>query len=112
MKKSCSKTLPFIDQTLHRFGCVILGGLAAEHLVFGYSEGLHTDVEKVLGPLVKVLRLVDTEKKPPMGYIYYEATDRAKECIASLFDHKKRNIRKSSKSLTKSEMSTYIGLYM
>ncbi|KAL7160917.1 hypothetical protein ACSBR2_041542 [Camellia fascicularis] len=67
---------------------------------------------KVSGPLVKVLRLVDTEKKPPMEYIYYEAIDREKECIASSFDHKKRNIRKSSKSLTKSEMSIYIGLYM
>ena len=32
---------------------------------------------KVSGPLVKVLRLVDTEKKPPMGYIY-KAMDRAK----------------------------------
>ncbi|XP_028074032.1 uncharacterized protein LOC114276447 [Camellia sinensis] len=42
---------------------------------------------KLSGPLVKVLRLVDTEKKPPMGYIY-EAMDRAKECIASSFDHK------------------------
>ncbi|GMQ06954.1 hypothetical protein CsSME_00051348 [Camellia sinensis var. sinensis] len=43
--------------------------------------------QTLLGPLVKVLRLVDTEKKPPMGYIY-EAMDRAKECIASSFDHK------------------------
>ncbi|XP_028104396.1 uncharacterized protein LOC114303470 [Camellia sinensis] len=42
---------------------------------------------KVSGPFVKVLRLVDTEKKPPMGYIY-EAMDRTKECIASSFDHK------------------------
>ncbi|XP_028103763.1 uncharacterized protein LOC114302882 [Camellia sinensis] len=42
---------------------------------------------KVSGPLVKMLRLVDTEKKPPMGYIY-EAMDRVKECIASSFDHK------------------------
>ncbi|GMP99210.1 hypothetical protein CsSME_00046772 [Camellia sinensis var. sinensis] len=42
---------------------------------------------KVSGPLVKVFRLVDTEKKPPMGYIY-EAMDRVKECIASSFDHK------------------------
>ncbi|XP_073137903.1 uncharacterized protein [Henckelia pumila] len=33
---------------------------------------------KVGGPVVKVLRLVDGEKKPPMGYIY-EAIDRAKE---------------------------------
>ncbi|WMV41867.1 hypothetical protein MTR67_035252, partial [Solanum verrucosum] len=34
-------------QTLNRFLCVILGGLAAEHLVFGYSELLHSDVQKL-----------------------------------------------------------------
>ncbi|XP_042060384.1 uncharacterized protein LOC121804782 isoform X3 [Salvia splendens] len=28
------------------FSCVILGGMAAEHLLFGYSELLHSDVEK------------------------------------------------------------------
>ena len=42
---------------------------------------------KVSGPLVRVLRLVDGEKKPPMGYIY-EAMDRAKECIATSFNGK------------------------
>ncbi|KAF8379273.1 hypothetical protein HHK36_028705 [Tetracentron sinense] len=35
---------------------------------------------KITAPLVCVLRLVDGEKKPPMGYIY-EAMDRAKETI-------------------------------
>ncbi|KAF8410014.1 hypothetical protein HHK36_002534 [Tetracentron sinense] len=35
---------------------------------------------KVTAPLVRVLRLVDGEKRPPMGYIY-EAIDRAKEAI-------------------------------
>ncbi|KAF8398741.1 hypothetical protein HHK36_014599 [Tetracentron sinense] len=35
---------------------------------------------KITTPLVRVLRLVDGEKKPPMGYIY-EAMDRAKETI-------------------------------
>ncbi|KAF8411058.1 hypothetical protein HHK36_003597 [Tetracentron sinense] len=35
---------------------------------------------KITTPLVRVLRLVDGEKKPPMGYIY-EAIDRAKEAI-------------------------------
>lgn len=39
---------------------------------------------RVAGPLVHVLRLVDGEKKPPMGYIY-EAMDRAKEAIAKSF---------------------------
>ncbi|XP_075511905.1 uncharacterized protein LOC142547472 [Primulina tabacum] len=38
-------------------------------------------------PVVKVLRLVDGEKKPPMGYIY-EAMDRAKEAIVASFDNK------------------------
>ena len=37
---------------------------------------------KLTGPLVKVLRIVDGEKKPPMGYIY-EAMDRAKEKVSS-----------------------------
>src|ERR1044072_7280746 len=40
---------------------------------------------KVMGPLVKVLRLVDNEKKPAMGYIY-EAMDRAKEAIEASFN--------------------------
>ncbi|XP_059302762.1 uncharacterized protein LOC132054778 isoform X5 [Lycium ferocissimum] len=35
------------SQTLNRFLCVILGGLAAEHLIFGYSELLHSDVQKL-----------------------------------------------------------------
>ncbi|KAL6554980.1 hypothetical protein OROGR_006238 [Orobanche gracilis] len=39
---------------------------------------------KVAGPLIKVLCLVDGEKKPLMGYIY-EAMDRAKEEIAAAF---------------------------
>ena len=37
------------------------------------------------GPLIEVLRLVDGEKRPPMGYIY-EAMDRAKEKIAIMFE--------------------------
>ncbi|XP_048616815.1 uncharacterized protein LOC125575425 isoform X2 [Brassica napus] len=45
-----------------------------------YALGLTT-------PLVKVLRLVDGEKKPAMGYIY-EAMDRAKETIAQTFNHR------------------------
>ncbi|XP_058002221.1 uncharacterized protein LOC110632739 [Hevea brasiliensis] len=39
----------------------------------------------VSGPLIRVLRLVDNEKKPAMGYIY-EAMDRAKEAIANSFN--------------------------
>ncbi|GFZ10855.1 ATP/GTP-binding protein family [Actinidia rufa] len=44
---------------------------------------------KVVLPLVKVLRLMDGDAKPAMGYIY-EAMDRAKEEIAKNVDHVKR----------------------
>ncbi|XP_075086058.1 uncharacterized protein LOC142168802 [Nicotiana tabacum] len=39
---------------------------------------------KIGGPLVKVLRLVDGEQRPHMGYLY-EAMDRAKEAIQASF---------------------------
>ena len=42
---------------------------------------------KLTGPLVGVLRMVDGEKQPPMGYIY-EAMDRAKEAIAKSFNER------------------------
>jgi hypothetical protein len=40
---------------------------------------------KVMAPLVIVLRLVDSEKKPAMGYIN-EAMEKAKETIMKSFD--------------------------
>ncbi|KAG4907026.1 hypothetical protein JHK84_055550 [Glycine max] len=40
---------------------------------------------KVMAPLVKVLRLVDGERKPAIGYIY-EAMDKAKETIIKSFN--------------------------
>ncbi|XP_065621278.1 uncharacterized protein LOC136064046 [Quercus suber] len=40
---------------------------------------------KVSSPIVRVLRLVDGEKRPAMGYIY-EAMDRAKEAIEKSFN--------------------------
>ena len=39
---------------------------------------------KAIGPLVSVLRLVDNEKKPTMGFIY-EAMDRARRSIMFFF---------------------------
>lgn len=48
---------------------------------------------KIFGPLVQVLRLVDGERKPPMGYIY-EAMDRAKEAIAKSFNEKEESYKK------------------
>ena len=38
------------------------------------------DLIKVYEPLVRVLRLVDSDEKPTMGFIY-EAVDRAKRAI-------------------------------
>ncbi|XP_031387394.1 uncharacterized protein LOC116200678 isoform X2 [Punica granatum] len=35
------------SKKFNNFSCVILGGIVAEHLSFGYSEGLHSDVDKV-----------------------------------------------------------------
>ena len=43
------------------------------------------NILKVMNPLVRVLRLVDSEKKPGMGYIY-EVIDRAKVTIMKSFD--------------------------
>ena len=40
---------------------------------------------KVSGPLVRVLRLVDGEKKAHMGYIY-EAMNRVKDTIVRIFN--------------------------
>ncbi|KAE8657940.1 hypothetical protein F3Y22_tig00116976pilonHSYRG00151 [Hibiscus syriacus] len=49
---------------------------------------------KLTGPLVKVLRMVDVDKKPAMGYIY-ESMDRAKETIALSFLHKEEHYKKA-----------------
>lgn len=47
---------------------------------------------KIFGPLVRVLRLVDGEKRPAMGYIY-EAMDRAKEAIIKTFNEKEEKYK-------------------
>ncbi|KAK8935160.1 hypothetical protein KSP39_PZI013740 [Platanthera zijinensis] len=45
------------------------------------------DILKIFGPLVRVLRLVDGEKRSAMSYIY-EAMNRAKEAIIKSFNEK------------------------
>ena len=47
---------------------------------------------KVSGPLVRVLRLVDGEKRPPMGYIY-AAMKKAKEIIVKSFNGNEEKYR-------------------
>ncbi|CAH9108141.1 unnamed protein product [Cuscuta europaea] len=51
---------------------------------------------KLMGPLVKTLRLVDNERKPAMGYIY-EAMDRAKEAIIKAFNGRDDNDKETFK---------------
>ncbi|GAV63234.1 hypothetical protein CFOL_v3_06754 [Cephalotus follicularis] len=50
------------SKTLNRFLCIILGGLVAEHLAFGYCEGLHADVDK-LDRVFKWLGFTDSESR-------------------------------------------------
>ncbi|VYS68273.1 unnamed protein product [Arabidopsis thaliana] len=47
---------------------------------------------KLGGPLIQVLRMVDGERKPPMGYIY-GAMDQAKETIMKSFTYKEVNYK-------------------
>ena len=47
---------------------------------------------KASGPLVRVLRLVDGEKRPPMGYIY-AAKKKAKEIIVKSFNGNEEKYR-------------------
>ena len=66
---------------------------------------------KAIGPLVSVLRLVDNEKKPAMGFIY-EAMDRAKEQFKELSITMKRSIRISLQSLIKDGIANFTTLCM
>lgn len=50
-------------------------------------------VLRLTSPIVKVLRMVDGDVKPAMGYIY-EAMDRAKEAIASGLNHASQKYKK------------------
>ncbi|XP_028085221.1 uncharacterized protein LOC114286269 [Camellia sinensis] len=62
-------------------------------------------------PLIHVLRMVDGEEKPPMGYIY-EAMDRAKELLQMHSMERKRSIKRSLKSLIKGGTFNCIALCM
>ncbi|KAI3730392.1 hypothetical protein L1987_61562 [Smallanthus sonchifolius] len=55
---------------------------------------------KLTGPLVKVLRIVDGDKKPAMGYIY-EAMTRAKDAIAASFLNRKDEYKKAFEIIDK-----------
>ncbi|KAM7472743.1 hypothetical protein LguiA_010926 [Lonicera macranthoides] len=56
-------------KNLNRFLCVILGGLIAEYLVFGYAEGFHSDVEK----LDRVLKWLDFTEEEAESQVKWAA---------------------------------------
>ena len=55
---------------------------------------------KVSSPLIRVLRLVDGEKKTPMGYIY-EAMTRAKDTIVRSFNRNEEKYKEIFKIIDK-----------
>ncbi|XP_039046239.1 uncharacterized protein LOC120186354 [Hibiscus syriacus] len=64
---------------------------------------------KMTGPLVKVLRLVDGEKRPAMGYVY-EAMDRAKEAITNSFNNVEDKYKDVFAIIDKEDKEVMIGL--
>lgn len=69
-----------------RFSKVTAGKRAAEVILMPYIWKTIVYALKVDGPLVKVSRLVDGERKSHMVYIY-EVMDRAKETIVASFNN-------------------------
>ena len=66
---------------------------------------------KVMTPLVKVLRLLDGERKSTMGYIY-EAKDKAKETTISLSTTTKASTKICLQLLIKDRIVSFIGRCM
>ena len=66
---------------------------------------------KISDSLVCVLRLVDGEKKNPMGYIY-EAMNRAKDTIVRSFNGNEEKYKETSTSLIRGGRFSFIGLCM
>ncbi|XP_042387453.1 uncharacterized protein LOC121979531 [Zingiber officinale] len=75
-----------------RFSKEVVGKRVAEVILMPSFWKNMVFALKVGGPLVKVLRLVDGEKRSPMGYIY-EAMDRAKEAIVASFNNNEEKYR-------------------
>jgi hypothetical protein len=50
------------SKTLNNFSCVILGGMVTEHILFGYSEGLYSDIVK-LNDVLRWLGFTESEKE-------------------------------------------------
>ncbi|GKD04194.1 putative zinc finger, BED-type containing protein [Tanacetum coccineum] len=64
---------------------------------------------KLTGPLVNVLRMVDGERKPAMGYIY-KAMDKAKDAIQNSFPNREDLYEKTIKIIVVEFMSFVFGV--
>ncbi|KAK4771602.1 hypothetical protein SAY87_032134 [Trapa incisa] len=63
--------IPLNPQTFDNFSCVIVGGLVAEHLSLGYSEGLHSDIDK----LDRVIRWTSLREDEAKFHIRWAVTN-------------------------------------
>lgn len=63
---------------------------------------------KVFSPLVRVLCLVDKERKPPMGYIY-KAMNRAKKTIIRSFNENEEKYKETFKIIDKRREIQFYG---
>ncbi|VVA93972.1 unnamed protein product [Arabis nemorensis] len=59
------------SKTLNNFSCVILGGMVAEEILFGYSEGFYSDVVK----LNSVLQWLGFREKEKEAHIRWAASN-------------------------------------
>nr|XP_016466729.1 PREDICTED: uncharacterized protein LOC107789427 isoform X2 [Nicotiana tabacum] len=92
-KKNLRKLVLSNEWKDNRYAKEAVGKETAKVLI---SPSFWNDVVRALkvgGPLIRVLRMVDGEKKSPMGYLY-EAMDRAKETIAASFEGDVRKYEK------------------
>jgi len=49
-------------------------------------------IRKIVGPLIRLLHIVDSDEKPALGYVY-EGIHRARKPIKEIFRNKKRLYR-------------------
>ncbi|KAG5020141.1 hypothetical protein JHK82_016051 [Glycine max] len=85
-KVNIRKMFTFDEWTLNKLSKEPKGKEAAKVVLMPSFWNSVVYTLKVIAPLVKVLRLVDGERKPVMGYIY-EAMDKVKETIIKSFNN-------------------------
>ncbi|GKU92797.1 hypothetical protein SLEP1_g6474 [Rubroshorea leprosula] len=72
-----------------KFACTKGGKLVESTILDGSFWEDITICLRATGPIIRVLRLVDLEKKPAMGFLYYEM-EKVREKIKINFNHVKK----------------------